>query len=212
MVFTELTLGPGVGLHEVVASCNIVFFRIETSFTAEAVQPITDVISPLSWGPTTNIWNKFVGRSNDVNVPDLVDYSYAGYKNGEEDIPEHFNLPVYSVVDYGARPNDNRSDTAGILGFSNVKSLKSAVLRSGKVGNSYLQSVEISKTGGNIAFYWDAQEVFLDIIPTDDKATVEFTTDQTQNFANDETDLTFTAKIIAEDDTEQEYTWTVIDS
>ena len=120
MVFTRLTLGPNVGLHEVVASCNILFVKRETNFIATAIQPITDIISPFSTGPTANIWRKFIGERVNANVPNLVDYSYAGYKNGEERIPDNFNLRVFNVTDYGAMPNDNLSDTAGIKSAANA--------------------------------------------------------------------------------------------
>ena len=63
---------------------------------------------------TPNIWKKFIGEPVPVGTPDLIDYSYAGYKNGEEAIPEDFGYTVYNVTDYGATPNDGRSDSAGI--------------------------------------------------------------------------------------------------
>ena len=61
-----------------------------------------------------NIWKKFIGEPVPEGTPDLIDFSYAGYKNGEEAIPEDFGYTVYNVTDYGATPDDSRSDSAGI--------------------------------------------------------------------------------------------------
>ena len=69
---------------------------------------------------TPNIWKKFIGEPVPTGTPDLIDYSYAGYKNGEEGIPEDFALPVFSVTDYGAVPNDDKSDTDGIKAALNA--------------------------------------------------------------------------------------------
>ena len=63
---------------------------------------------------TPNIWKKFIGEPVPAGTPDLIDYSYAGYKNGEEGIPEDFGYKVHNVTDYGAIPNDGKSDSAGI--------------------------------------------------------------------------------------------------
>ena len=63
---------------------------------------------------TPNIWKKFIGEPVPAGTPDLIDYSYAGYKNGTEGIPEDFAYTVFSVTDYGATPDDGISDTAGI--------------------------------------------------------------------------------------------------
>ena len=61
-----------------------------------------------------NIWKKFIGEPAPVGTPDLIDYSYAGYKNGTEGIPEDFAYTVHNVTRYGATPDDGNSDGAGI--------------------------------------------------------------------------------------------------
>ena len=61
-----------------------------------------------------NIWKKFIGEPTFVGTPDLIDYSYAGYKNGTEGIPEDFAYTVFNVTDYGANPDDGKSDTQAI--------------------------------------------------------------------------------------------------
>jgi len=63
---------------------------------------------------TPNIWKKFIGEPAPMGTPDLIDYSYAGYKNGEEGIPEDFTYTAYNVTDYGATPDDGKSDTTAI--------------------------------------------------------------------------------------------------
>ena len=61
-----------------------------------------------------------------LGIPDLIDYSYAGYKNGEEGIPDDFSLPsLHDVTDYGATPDDNASDTAGIAAALNAANANS---------------------------------------------------------------------------------------
>ena len=63
---------------------------------------------------TPNIWKKFIGEPVPAGTPDLIDYSYAGYKNGIEGIPEDFAYTVFNVTNYGANPDDGISDTTGI--------------------------------------------------------------------------------------------------
>lgn len=54
-------------------------------------------------------WNKYnLGEADNL----LLDFSYAGYKHGEVAPPDVWSLgyTVYNVKDYGAIPNDNKSD------------------------------------------------------------------------------------------------------
>lgn len=61
------------------------------------------------------IWKKFTGEINNPEIPMLFDYSYAGYKLGEQGIPEKFkHLKVFNVLDFGAIPNDSISDQIAI--------------------------------------------------------------------------------------------------
>lgn len=58
---------------------------------------------------TCDVWNKFnLGQADNV----LLDFSYAGYKHGEVAPPDVWSLgyTVYNVKDYGAIPNDGKSD------------------------------------------------------------------------------------------------------
>lgn len=60
------------------------------------------------------IWNDFSARNKD-NI--LLDYSYAGYNHGETAPPtvETLGYKVYNVCDYGAVPNDGKSDRDAFL-------------------------------------------------------------------------------------------------
>lgn len=50
----------------------------------------------------------------DANKSMLPDFSFAGYKYGEETIPSGKDLPSYRVTDFGAIPNDAIDDTYAI--------------------------------------------------------------------------------------------------
>ena len=56
----------------------------------------------------TTAWNEF-DTNSDKNV--LLDFSYAGYNHGLS-LPDenHSGYTTYNVVDYGAIPNDGKSD------------------------------------------------------------------------------------------------------
>lgn len=70
------------------------------------------------------IWQKSTGEIDNPDIPKLFDYSYAGYKLGEEGIPETFEeLTVFNVVDYGAIPNDTISDQDAIQAAINAAEL-----------------------------------------------------------------------------------------
>ncbi len=96
---------------------------------------------------TPNIWKKFIGEPVPVGTPDLIDYSYAGYKNGEAAIPDTFDLPVFNVTDYGALPDDDKSDTEGI--------------------KAALQAADTGQQGGIVFFPPGHYDVILDGEPTD---------------------------------------------
>jgi len=58
-------------------------------------------------------WTQFVADSEAGRASALPDYSYAGYKYGTEAIPD-VTWKTFDVTDYGALPNDELSDYAGI--------------------------------------------------------------------------------------------------
>ncbi len=59
------------------------------------------------------IWKKYTGEISDPTIPDLPNYSYAGYKLGAAEIP-NISGPIFDVTHYGAKANDDLSDAAAI--------------------------------------------------------------------------------------------------
>lgn len=49
-----------------------------------------------------------------VDIDKYIDFSYAGYEYSEKPIPEMEDLKVFDVTDYGAIPDDDKSDEEGI--------------------------------------------------------------------------------------------------
>ena len=96
---------------------------------------------------TPDIWKKYIGEPVPAGTPNLIDYSYAGYKNGEEGIPEDFALPVFNVTDYGAVPDDDKSDTDGI--------------------KAALHAAYTGRQGGIVLFPPGLYDVLLDSEPAD---------------------------------------------
>ena len=88
-------------------------FCVVTSM-AQTITSATDMIDR-GGGNTPIIWKKFLGFTAAAApaVPTLIDYSYAGYMNGEEEITVTNNT-VYNVLDYGAIVSDGNSDTQAI--------------------------------------------------------------------------------------------------
>ncbi len=71
-------------------------------------------ISLFSFAQTADIWKKYIGETTDANIPDLPNYSYAGYQLGNEPIPDRSDLKIFNVTDYGAIANDSNSDFKAI--------------------------------------------------------------------------------------------------
>lgn len=59
-------------------------------------------------------WIEF---DNDLENNVLLDFSYAGYKHGEVAPPDVYSLgyKVYDITDYGATPNDGKSDRKAFI-------------------------------------------------------------------------------------------------
>ena len=111
-VKSTLILGPQAGINKVEVKSLVNGVFATKIMTATGIRPVTDIFDRTS-GSTPDIWRKFIGEDVPANVPDLIDYSYAGYKNGEEPIPDATGM-IYDVTTYGAIPNDNQSDTQAI--------------------------------------------------------------------------------------------------
>ncbi len=72
------------------------------------------LFSMTSFGQDAQIWKKYIGTISDPNIPVLPNYGYAGYKQGQEAIPDTHNLTTFNVANYGAVANDSSSDQAAI--------------------------------------------------------------------------------------------------
>ncbi len=60
------------------------------------------------------VWKKFKGQEVPQGIPELIDYSYSGYRNGEEGIPYNKAGSIINVIEHGAVPDDNQSDTTAV--------------------------------------------------------------------------------------------------
>jgi hypothetical protein len=60
------------------------------------------------------LWQNFISARQSGATPTLPDFSYAGYHFSEKAIPDISTIKMFNVTDYGARPNDDQYDDAGI--------------------------------------------------------------------------------------------------
>ena len=99
---------------------NVTTFNSENGVTIRIPENITTMFDRTGT-VTPNIWKKFIGETvpDADSVPDIIDYSYAGYKYGAEAIPDIANgaWTVRNAIDYGAIPNDMKSDTEALRRF-----------------------------------------------------------------------------------------------
>ncbi|HEX7847794.1 MAG TPA: DUF4955 domain-containing protein [Chitinophagaceae bacterium] len=80
---------------------TILFFASITYATISAQQP-------------TPLWTDFIEAKKAGKTPTLPDFSYAGYHFSEKEIPGVSKRKYFKVTDFGALPNDDKSDEAGI--------------------------------------------------------------------------------------------------
>jgi len=66
-----------------------------------------------SYAQQSAVWDNFVNAKKNGTEAILPDFSYAGYKYSEVEIP-HLNFKIFDVTKYGAKPNDKRSDKKAI--------------------------------------------------------------------------------------------------
>ena len=62
---------------------------------------------------TSSLWNQYVVAKGNGTEPILPDFSFAGYRHGQEPVPT-VAWPVFDVTHYGAAPDDGLSDKAAI--------------------------------------------------------------------------------------------------
>ena len=109
----KIELGPGTGVQTFTASMS----NPAQSVTISALCIVNVLDQHVGGSGTSRVWQKYIGEISDDTVPDIVDYSYAGYgSDGSESIPRVHNFPIYDVTSssYGAIPNDGLSDSAAI--------------------------------------------------------------------------------------------------
>lgn len=116
----------------------VTLFCVSCSRPVAENDPIPDP-EPDTGRGFSQAWTDFIDGSAD-NV--LLDFSYAGYDHGESEPPDIYGIPgyrVYNVNDYGAIPDDGRSDRQAFL-----DAVDDALGRKGwTVGGTYsTQSVE----------------------------------------------------------------------
>jgi len=61
----------------------------------------------------SQLWNEFKANKQTGKSSELPDFSYAGYHHGEKAIPD-LKHQVFDVTDYGAIPDDGKSDKEAI--------------------------------------------------------------------------------------------------
>ena len=91
---------------------NVVIFSAE-KYTRKYTYTFT--LNPVTLdGTACTEWNEFISGSPD-NV--LLDFSYAGYGHGELPPPDAYSLgyDIYDVTDFGAVPDDGKSDREAFL-------------------------------------------------------------------------------------------------
>ncbi|TRX71889.1 DUF4955 domain-containing protein [Carboxylicivirga sp. M1479] len=83
--------------------------NIKKYLLAAGVLALTSVVN----GQESALWNEFKAAQTSNKVAELPDFSYAGYHHGEKGIPD-VTHQVFNVSDYGAVPNDGKSDKEAI--------------------------------------------------------------------------------------------------
>ena len=60
------------------------------------------------------MWTEFLNAGQTGTESTLLDFSYAGYKHGEKSIPD-VSYKIFNIEDYGAIPNDGKSDRQALI-------------------------------------------------------------------------------------------------
>jgi hypothetical protein len=64
--------------------------------------------------PVAELWTQFADARQRGAASELPDFSYAGYKFSEEELPDVSIRPEFAVTHYGATPDDDRYDDSAI--------------------------------------------------------------------------------------------------
>lgn len=76
-------------------------------------EPEPDPETPITY-ETSQLWTEFLNSGHTGGEATLLDFSYAGYEHGEKNIPD-INYKVFNIENYGAVPNDGKSDRQALL-------------------------------------------------------------------------------------------------
>lgn len=68
----------------------------------------------LSYAQTPEIWQDYISDKGRGIIPELNDYSYAGYHFSEKEIPDVSGWEQFNVLDFGAIADDNAFDDDAI--------------------------------------------------------------------------------------------------
>lgn len=77
------------------------------------VTPQPDPENPTTY-ETSRLWTEFLNAGQTGTESTLLDFSYAGYKHGEKSIPD-VSYKIFNIEDYGAIPNDGKSDRQALI-------------------------------------------------------------------------------------------------
>ena len=117
----EVSLELGSDAGENTFSATVFFTATITATTTITAKALVNVLDLHTGGSgNSNLWEKYIGQRNDANIPDIPDFSYAGFGNSDESIPKVHNYPIYNVMSYGAIPNDGLSDSRAIRSAINA--------------------------------------------------------------------------------------------
>jgi monomeric isocitrate dehydrogenase len=61
------------------------------------------------------VWENYKSAKEKGTEAILPDFSYAGYKYSEEAIPFINHYKVFDITEFGAAPNDQKSDKAALI-------------------------------------------------------------------------------------------------
>lgn len=82
----------------------------ETPEQSTPTPPVEDNDETVTYPAHTSVlWKEFVENKEEGRESRIADFSYAGYRFGEEGVPD-VNYPIFKVTDYGAIPDDGKSD------------------------------------------------------------------------------------------------------
>lgn len=114
---SALSSGTSIAMPNGAAINSFVFTASEKSTVANSSITIKDVVS--TYKMSTAPFQILQNFKDNPAAAILPDFSYAGYRHGEQRIPD-VNATVFDVTNYGAIPNDLISDRTAIIAAVNA--------------------------------------------------------------------------------------------